>query len=236
MGSAQNEFSGRNCRRARHFARRCGAIRKGGGVEFDRRSTQEKRFIRRKEDMFNKKRLLKYALMPALAGLALAAVAAIAVRPSSTVTGEASSHREAPLISGDPLADATDIYAFISHDASDKLTLVGNWIPFEEPAGGPNFYNFGDDVTYDFDIDNNGDAKTDIVYRFKFQTQVLDPSTFLYATGPIHSLTDSTFNIRQYFDVYRQDGGGAFNLVARHLQTPPNNIGPKSTPNYAATA
>jgi hypothetical protein len=186
--------------------------------------------------MFNKKRLLKYALMPALAGLALAAVAAIAIRPSSTITSEASSHREAPLISGDPLADATDTYAFISHDASDKLTLVGNWIPFEEPAGGPNFYNFGDDVTYDFDIDNNGDAKTDIVYRFKFNTQVLDPSTFLYATGPIHNLTDSTFNIRQYFDVYRQDGNGPFNLVASHLQTPPNNVGPKSTPNYATTA
>ena len=113
--------------------------------------------------MFNKKRLLKYALMPALAGLALAAVAAIAIRPSSTITSEASSHREAPLISGDPLADATDTYAFISHDASDKLTLVGNWIPFEQPAGGPNFYIFGDDVRYDFDIDNNGDAKTDIV-------------------------------------------------------------------------
>ena len=186
--------------------------------------------------MITRKRLIKYALTPVLAGLALAAVTAVALRPSDSTTGEASSHREAPLISADPLADATDTYAFISNDAPDKLTLVGNWIPLEEPAGGPNFYNFGDDVTYDFDIDNNGNSYSDVVYRFKFHTEVQDPTTFLYATGPITSLDDPNFNIRQFYDVYRKEAPGDFKLIASHLQTPPNNIGPTSTPNYDSVA
>jgi len=184
--------------------------------------------------MISKKRLVTLGLLPVLAGLSAASLVAIGSRPSHH--SEASSHREAPAISGDPLADATDTYAFIAPDAPDKLTLVGNWIPLEEPAGGPNFYNFGDDVTYDFDIDNNGDAKADVVYRFKFHTQVLDPTTFLYATGPITSLDDPNFNIRQSYDVYRKEGPGDFQLVASNLRTPPNNIGPTSTPDYDSLA
>lgn len=184
--------------------------------------------------MISKKRLVTLGLLPVLTGIAAASLVAIGSRPSQS--SEASSHREAPAISGDPLADATDTYAFIAPDAPDKLTLVGNWIPLEEPAGGPNFYNFGDDVTYDFDIDNNGDAKEDVVYRFKFHTQVLDPTTFLYATGPITSLDDPNFNIRQSYDVYRKEGRGDFQLVASNLRTPPNNIGPRSTPDYDSVA
>src|SRR5207248_3672622 len=76
----------------------------------------------------------------------------------------ASSHREAPLISEDPVADDTDAYAFVSPDRPDTVTLIGNWIPLEEPAGGPNFYKFGQDVLFQFRIDNNADAVPDIIY------------------------------------------------------------------------
>ena len=82
--------------------------------------------------------------------------------------GRASSHREAPLISGDPQADTTDVYAFVSPDAPDTVTLISSWIPFEDPQGGPNFYKFGDNVLYEFKIDNNGDGVEDIIYQFRF--------------------------------------------------------------------
>src|SRR5690242_19884501 len=72
---------------------------------------------------------------------------------------EASSHREAPLISQDPVADATDVYAFVSPDKPDTVTLITNWIPLESPASGPNWYRFGDDVLYEIHIDNVGDAQ-----------------------------------------------------------------------------
>ncbi len=184
--------------------------------------------------MISIKRLTKYVLAPALAGVAIASITAIAAHPGSP--SEASSHREAPLISGDPKADATDTYVYISKDAPNMATFVGNWIPLEEPAGGPTFYNFGDDVYYDFVIDNNGDAQPDIRYRFTFKTEIQDPSTFLYATGPITSLSDPHFNFRQYYDVQKQVGNGNFETVASHLAAPPNNIGPVSTPNYEALA
>ena len=178
--------------------------------------------------MISFKKLLGLGATSALAGLAVASVTAVVL---SSDGSEASSHREAPAIGADPLADTTDVYAFIAPDAPDKLTIVGNWIPLEEPAGGPNFYNFGDDVSYEFAIDNNGDAKEDVTYEYRFKTTVVDPTTFLYATGPITSLDDPNFNIRQTYDIYRNG-----QLIASGLKTPPNNIGPTSTPNYDATA
>ena len=174
------------------------------------------------------KKLLGFAASAGLSGLAVASVTAVAFNGGGS---EASSHREAPAISADPLADTTDVYAFIAPDAPTTLTLVGNWIPLEEPAGGPNFYNFGDDVSYEFAIDNNGDAKEDVTYEYRFKTEVLDPTTFLYATGPITSLNDPNFNIRQFYDIYRNGV-----KIASHLASPPNNIGPVSTPGYASVA
>jgi hypothetical protein len=179
--------------------------------------------------MISFKKLLGFGMTAAIAGLAVASITAVAFTGDGS---EASSHREAPAISADPLADTTDVYAFIAPDAPDKLTLVGNWIPLEEPAGGPNFYNFGDDVTYAFAIDNDGDAVEDVTYEYRFHTTVVDPTTFLYATGPIDSLTDPNFNIRQTYDVYRN----GVKLNTQPLATPPNNIGPVSTPNYDAIA
>src|SRR5438309_11572907 len=102
-----------------------------------------------------------------------------------------SSHREAPGIAKDPVADSTDTYAFVSPDKPDTVTLIANYIPLEGPAGGPNFYEFGEDVLYEINIDNDGDGQEEISYQFRFQTQVANPNTFLYNTGPITSLNSA---------------------------------------------
>jgi hypothetical protein len=146
-----------------------------------------------------------------------------------------SSHREAPETSKDPVADSTDVYAFVSPDHPDTVTLIANYIPFEEPAGGPNFYEFGEDVLYEINIDNSGDGQADISYQFRFQTQLQDPDTFLYNTGPITSLDSPNWNSRQCYSVTRVEGGIATPL-ASGLACPPCNIGPLSTPNYADLA
>jgi len=142
-----------------------------------------------------------------------------------------SSHREAPEISKDPVADSTDVYAFVSPDKPGTVTLIANYIPLQGPAGGPNFYEFGDNVLYEIHIDNNGDGQPDISYQFRFATQVLDPGTFLYNTGPIESLASQNWNRRQSYSV-------SVNGVtkASHLACPPCNIGPLSTPDYARLA
>src|SRR5271170_5324544 len=119
-----------------------------------------------------------------------------------------SSHREAPEISKDPVADSTDTYAFVSPDNAETVTIISNYIPLEGPDGGPNFFEFGDDVLYSLYIDNNGDALPEITYEFRFQTQVTNPDTFLYITGPIGSLTDKNWNRRQTYSVTRLGGQG----------------------------
>ena len=96
-----------------------------------------------------------------------------------------SSHREAPEISKDPVADSTDVYAFVSPDRPDTVTIITNYIPLEDPAGGPNFFEFGDDVLYSINIDNDNDGRPEIVYEFTFTTTNTNPDTFLYNTGPI---------------------------------------------------
>ena len=97
-----------------------------------------------------------------------------------------SSHREAPEISKDPVADSTDVYAFVSPDKPNTVTIIANYIPLQKPDGGPNFYEFGDDVRYEIHISNQGHAKADITYRFDFTTKIRNPKTFLYNTGPIN--------------------------------------------------
>src|SRR5512141_1543031 len=116
----------------------------------------------------------------------------------ATLAGSAgaSSHREAPLISQDPTADNTDLYAFVSPDNPNLVTIIANYIPLEEPAGGPNFASFDDSVLYQIHIDNNGDARDDIAYQFRFTTTRQNDNTFLYNTGPIDSLTQPNRNDR----------------------------------------
>ena len=143
-----------------------------------------------------------------------------------------SSHREAPEISKDPVADSTDLYAFTSYGNPDNVTIIANYVPLEAPDGGPNFYEFGDDVLYEIKVDNNGDGKADVTYQFTFKTQVTNPDTFLYNTGPILSLTDKNWNRRQTYTVVRVDANGKKQTLGKDLASPPCNIGPLSTPNY----
>ena len=141
-----------------------------------------------------------------------------------------SSHREAPEIAKDPVADSTDLYAFVSPDRPDTVTIIANYVPLEGPAGGPNFYEFGDDVLYDILIDNDGDGKADLIYAFEFQNEVRNPRTFLYNTGPIGSLDDPNWNRRQFYKVTRIEADSRHHVVlGEHLSSPPNNVGKRST-------
>jgi len=137
----------------------------------------------------------------------LVAVAGVFVTQAGPFSLNASSHREAPLIAGDPRADNTDVYAFVSPDAPDTVTLIANWFPFEEPDGGPNFYPFADGAHYNIHIDNNGDAIADRTYTWVFDTVIRDPDgQFLYNTGPVETLDDPDLNIYQTYDLTVTDG------------------------------
>src|SRR6202008_3133898 len=112
-----------------------------------------------------------------------------------------SSHREAPGISQDPVADNADVYAFVSPDDPTTVTILSNFVPLQGPAGGPNFFEFGDDVLYSIFIDNDGDALPDLTFQFKFKTTLRNEDTFLYNTGEIDSLDSENWNKRQFYDV-----------------------------------
>ena len=164
-------------------------------------------------------------------------LSAIFVVTLALLPGQASSHREAPLLAQDPMADNTDVYAFVSPDAPDTVTLIANFIPFQKPDGGPNFYSFDPNVVYEIHIDNNGDAVEDITYQWRFTTEVRNTATFLYNTGPVTSLDDPDLNVRQFYRLTRVDGPrrtGTVTELSGRLPVPPPNIGPRSTPNYGA--
>ena len=120
-----------------------------------------------------------------------------------------SSHREAPEISKDPVADSTDVYAFVSPDKPDTVTLIANYLPLQAPAGGPNFYEFGDDVLYEIHVDNDGDGCADVTYQFQFTTTVTQRRTRSSTTpARSQSLTSANWNRRQSYTVTRVTGGG----------------------------
>ena len=146
----------------------------------------------------------------------------------------ASSHREAPAIIFEPSLDNTDLYAFRSPDAPNTVTIVANYFPLEVAANGPNFYRFNDNGSYEIHIDNRGQAKASITYQFLFRTELRDPTTFGYNSGPVLSLDSPNLNERQFYTVNRIENGKSRNLGT--FQVAPANIGPKSTPNYAALA
>lgn len=147
-----------------------------------------------------------------------------------------SSHKEAPGISNDAAADNTDVYVFVSPDKPDYVTLIANFVPLEDPDGGPNFFEFGDDVVYQIHIDNNGTGSGSIMYQFEFYTTYRNENTFLYNTGPIESLTSQNWNRRQFYSVSRMENGKKTVTLATGLACPPCNVGPTSTPNYTALA
>ncbi|MEA2312720.1 MAG: hypothetical protein QOE28_2688 [Solirubrobacteraceae bacterium] len=163
------------------------------------------------------------------------AAGAIAVSP-----GSGSSHREAPLTALDPTADDTDLYAFTAADAPGALTIVANWIPFEDPAGGPNFYRFDDRADYYMNVDNTGDGRYDVRYRFKFKTTVRNPDSFLYALPGVSGISDPKLNVVQHYSVtretYRNGRLAGSKVIARRLPVAPDDVGPKTIPDYAAVA
>ncbi len=141
-----------------------------------------------------------------------------------------SSHREAPEISKDPVADSTDVYAFVSPQQTDQVCLIANFIPLQKPDGGPNFYEFGDDVLYEIHVSNRNSAEPAVTYQFEFNTKVRAQS-FLYNTGQINNITDETWNRPQYYKV-TQVKNGRSRVLARNLLCPPVNVGTRSTPDY----
>jgi hypothetical protein len=145
----------------------------------------------------------------------------------------ASSHREAPGISNDPSADNTDLYVFVSPDKPDTVTMIANFIPLEDPSGGPNFNSFNDNVLYEIHIDNKGDAEDHITYQFRFKTGLRNRDSFLYNTGQLTSPTDADWNLPQTYVVTRVEGLSKKN-VGFDLTVPPVNVGTRSTPNYEA--
>ncbi len=157
---------------------------------------------------------------------------------------DASSHREAPIISMDPVADNTDVYTFRPADDPGTLCIIACYNPLEEPAGGPNFHKFGTDVMYKINIDNVGDRLDHVRYEFQFTDIVGNGNTFLYNTGDVTSLTDPDLNVRQTYTVTR-----IVNEVVQWTSTPlpvppcyvggtdhsdPNYAGPSSMSNYPA--
>jgi hypothetical protein len=177
----------------------------------------------------------KGSLALVLSALVAGAIALLLAVGPGPRAAQASSHREAPLIANDPTADNTDVYAFVSPDRPDSVTMIANYIPLEEPAGGPNFFNFDDNVLYEIKVDNNGDGEEDVTYQFRFRTETRNQNTFLYNTGPITSLNDPDWNIRQSYSVTRVVGHHR-TVLGTNLPSPPNNIGPRSTPDYSSLA
>jgi hypothetical protein len=168
----------------------------------------------------------------ATGGITAASVAALEPGAAS-----ASSHREAPLISGTPQYDNTDLYAFVSPDKPDTTTIVSDYIPFEEPAGGPNFYQFAEDAQYDIHVDNNGDAKDDLIFRYTFKTKIKNKQTFLYNTGVVDSLNDPDLNVTQSYnlDLIKLKNGRQQHTtrLASGIPAAPSDVGKASMPDYA---
>jgi hypothetical protein len=171
----------------------------------------------------------KIAILGVTAALAFTTIAGGAL---------ASSHREAPLIAQDPTADITDLYAFVSPDKPDTVTLIANYLGFQEPAGGPNFYNFDPSVHYFIKVDNTGDGVEDLTYTFDFDTDVANPGSFLYSGyGPIEDATNpqgapyAAPNVSQTFSV--SENGTKWGT---DLHVPPPNVGPRTTPDYGTYA
>jgi hypothetical protein len=162
---------------------------------------------------------MKAVALVVLAGAIVAAAAAVALH-GGPATVQASSHREAPLISQDPTADNTDLYAFVSPDKQSTATIISNWIPGEDPAAGPNYYTFSSTARHYIYADKNGDGKPDITWMLRFKDM---PSQFFLG------------NTQQRYTVTKIVGGTS-TVVGSGLLTPPDNIGPRSTPNYDALA
>lgn len=177
-------------------------------------------------------RWLSLAMIP----LVLTALVVVGLAP--TPSG-ASSHREAPLISSDPDADATDFYMFVSPTNANNVVFIANYIPFSAPEGAPNFNSFSPNVLYEINIDTVGAGNPTIKYQFEFSPLARNDAaspTFLYNTGPITTLNDTDLHVRQTYKVTEVVNYGTpiTTVLKSGIAVPPPNIGSKSTPNYTA--
>jgi hypothetical protein len=171
---------------------------------------------------------------------ALAAVAAIGIAAALSI---GSSHRESPNLMLDPAADNTDTYAWTAADAPGALTVAANWIPNQNPANGPNFFRFDDRARYYIHVDNTGDGRPDVSYRYKFKTTVRNRNSFLYALPGATGFNDPKLNVVQRYSIVRETHRyrgrrkiqrTRSRTIARNLPVAPPNIGPKTLPNYQA--
>ena len=165
----------------------------------------------------------------------LAAAASIAVGAGlfalAPLTGVASSHREAPLTAADPQIDTTDVWAFMSD--ANHVALIASWLPFQEGAGGPNFYAWAEGTRYSINIDNDHDAKADLVFQWVFTNHYRIPNTFLYNTGPVTSLNDTDLNFFQTYDLTRVNKDtDTKTVLVNDAVAVPSNVGAASMPNY----
>ncbi|HEY6058691.1 MAG TPA: DUF4331 family protein, partial [Candidatus Limnocylindrales bacterium] len=173
--------------------------------------------------------------MPTLSR-AVGVAGALLIAASTVGATFASSHREAPLIATDPGADSTDLYAFVDPVDPTKVDIIANYIPMEDPAGGPNFFLFDPNVRYELNIDNTGDAKADITYRFTFRTSVANGGTFLYNANQVTSPSDPDLIVKQTYTLTRVGANGGEKTLASGLPVAPANVGARSNPDYATTA
>jgi len=148
-----------------------------------------------------------------------------------SAVANASSHREAPAIAEDQFADNTDVYTFISPENPDNLVVIANFVPLLLPFSGPNFYRFSDNVAYDIHFDNDGDAKSDIIFRYIFKTRIGNGDTFLYNTGTVSSIDDPNLNVKQTYDVLLVDRrGNVRDVVIADAPVAPWHVGDRSFP------
>jgi hypothetical protein len=171
--------------------------------------------------------------MSRLARRTLPVAGALMILATSVGGAAASSHREAPLISKDAFADNTDTYVFISPKNPNNVVIAASWIPFEGPEGGPNYWEWDPTAQYSINVDNDGDAVADYTYTLTADTTIPNGNTFLYNTGPITSLNDADWNMKQTVTIKEQVAGGATTTLVDHQLTSPSRIGAKSTPNYS---
>jgi Domain of unknown function (DUF4331) len=166
----------------------------------------------------------------ALAGGVVVSAGLLAGTLIASIPAGASSHREAPMIAGDPYADLTDVYAFVSADKPDSVTLIMNAIPYEDPMGGPNYYQFDPKVRYQLHVAQAGHNEADITYNVEFQTTVKNPNTFLYQVGPYAKAGDANLNVQQTATVTKNVRGVGESVIGANLPVQPVNIGPHSNP------